>query len=340
MYLRVFILFFSLSFFSLANDRPNILICISDDQSYAHTRANGDPVVKTPGFDRIAAEGIRFTKPFCDAPSCGPSRSAILTGQHIWRLEEAGNIHSTLPVKFKTYTQLLKTAGYSVGHTGKGWGPGKFEVGGWTENPAGTLFKGSTLKPKYQGIKSIDYAGNFETFIEQLPDNAPFCFWLGTSEPHRHYEKNSGKKSGKDPAKVIIPDHLPDHDIIRNDILDYLVEIEHSDKQLLKAIKLLESKGKLDNTIIVVTSDHGMPFPRAKATLYDAGTKVPLAIRWGKGIKNPGRVHHGFVNLSDLAPTFLQAAGLDIPKMMTATSLMPIINHEKVEDRSAVYFRE
>ena len=73
---------FSISSLELtANGRPNILFCISDDQSYAHTGANGDPVVKTPAFDRIAKEGLRFTRAFCDAPTCGPSRSAILTGQ-------------------------------------------------------------------------------------------------------------------------------------------------------------------------------------------------------------------------------------------------------------------
>ena len=104
---------------------PNILFCISDNQSYAHTGANGDPVVKTPAFDRVAREGILFTRAFCDAPTCGPSRSAILTGQPIWRLEEAGNIHSTLPKKFITYTEVLAKAGYSVGHTGKGWSPGR-----------------------------------------------------------------------------------------------------------------------------------------------------------------------------------------------------------------------
>jgi N-sulfoglucosamine sulfohydrolase len=106
---------------SLSAKSPNILFCISDDQSYAHTGANGDPVVQTPGFDRIAREGLRFTHPFCDAPTCGPSRSAILTGQPIWRLEEAGNIHSTLPAKFATYTGILKEAGYFVGYTGKGY---------------------------------------------------------------------------------------------------------------------------------------------------------------------------------------------------------------------------
>ena len=89
-------LLFSFTASAIAAERPNILFCISDDQSYAHTGANGDPVVQTPAFDRIAREGLRFIRAFCDAPTCGPSRSAILTGQEIWRLEEAGNIHSTL----------------------------------------------------------------------------------------------------------------------------------------------------------------------------------------------------------------------------------------------------
>ena len=176
--------------------RPNILFCISDDQSYAHTGANGDPVVQTPAFDRIAREGLRFTHAFCDAPTCGPSRSAILTGQHIWRLEEAGNIHSTLPAKFATYTELLAEAGYSVGYTGKGWSPGRLEPGGRKTNPAGELFNRQNLKPPFKGIRATDYAGNFQDFLKQVPENQPFCFWLGTSEPHRSYQPGAGKLTG------------------------------------------------------------------------------------------------------------------------------------------------
>jgi N-sulfoglucosamine sulfohydrolase len=113
--MRTFIaLFLLISGVGAAADRPNILLCISDDQSYESTGANGDPVVRTPAFDRIAAEGLNFTRAFCDAPTCGPSRSALLTGQSIWRLEEAGNIHSTLPAKFATYTEQLAEAGYVV----------------------------------------------------------------------------------------------------------------------------------------------------------------------------------------------------------------------------------
>ena len=320
-----------------AETRPNILFCISDDQSYAHTGANGDPIVQTPAFDRIAREGLRFTHAFCDAPTCGPSRSAILTGQHIWRLEEAGNIHSTLPAKFATYTELLAEAGYSVGYTGKGWSPGRLEPGGRTVNPAGAPFQKRKVKPPFKAMVDTDYAGNFQDFLTQLSDDQPFCFWLGTSEPHRGYELGAGKKTGKDPAKAVVPPIFPDNEIVRSDILDYLVEIETFDQQVARAIKTLEDTGQLDNTIVVVTSDHGMPFPRAKASLYDAGSRVPLAIRWPKGIRRPGRDVNAFVNLSDLAPTFLEAAGLTPPSMMTARSLTDIFTGAGTTERSAAF---
>ncbi|MBA62837.1 MAG: hypothetical protein CMJ76_10785 [Planctomycetaceae bacterium] len=314
---------------SSAKNRPNILFCISDDQSYAHTSANGDPVVKTPAFDRIAREGLRFTHAFCDAPTCGPSRSAILTGQAIWRLEEAGNIHSTLPAKFPTYTEILQEAGYAVGFTGKGWSPGRLAPGGRTENPAGREYNLKTLNPPFRFITNRHYQANFADFLGELKPNQPFCFWLGTFEPHRPFENGSGIKTGKDPSEVIVPDILPDNDIVRNDILDYLVEIEHFDSMIASAIALLESKGILENTIVVATSDHGMPFPRAKASLYDDGSRVPLAIRWPAGIQDTGRVIDHPVNLSDLAPTFLDSVGLDVPPQMTAKSLFSFFERHK-----------
>ena len=316
-----------------AASQPNILLCISDYQSYAHDGANGDPLVKTPAFDRIAREGIRFYGAFCDAPSCGPSRSAILTGQPIWRLEEAGNIHSTLPAKFITYTQVLKDAGYAIGFTGKGWSPGRLAPGGRTENPAGTEFNKRKLKPPFRAMANKDYAADFDDFLGQVGKGQPFCFWLGTHEPHRGYEEGAGRRLGKDPAGVIVPPIFPDHPIVRNDLLDYFVEIEHFDNMVARAIKTLEKNGQLDNTIVVVTSDHGMPFPRAKASLYDAGTHVPLAIRWPGGITDPGRDFGGLINLSSLAPTFLAAAGLKTPEMMTAGHLMDMFSNQGNTER-------
>ena len=318
-------------------ERPNILFCISDDQSWAHTGANGDPVIKTPAFDRVAHEGLRFIHSFCDAPTCGPSRSAILTGQSIWRLEEAGNIHSTLPAKFATYTELLLDAGYKVGATGKAWGPGRLEPGGRTENPAGPLYAGRTLDPPFRGIRDIDYAGNFEDFMAEVDEDESFCFWLGTSEPHRFFEDGAGLATGKDLSKIVVPAVFPDNEIVRSDIADYLVEVEHFDNMVGRAMATLEKRGLLDNTIVVVTSDHGMPFPRAKASLYDLGSRVPLAIRWPEGIRDPGRTVDSFVNLSDLAPTFLEACGLEPPDMMSARSMMDLFANKEVGDRPAAY---
>ena len=289
-----------------AGRAPNILLCISDDQSWLHTGAGGDPIVRTPGFDRVAAEGVLFPNAFCDAPTCGPSRSALVTGQPIWRLEEAGNIHSTLPVKFATYTELLEQVGYAIGHTRKGWGPGRLPPGGRTRNPAGDKFE------------------SFEAFLQTRGEDQPFCFWLGSYDPHRPYTAGSGQESGKDPADVEVPPHLPDHPIVRDDILDYYVEVERFDGRVNAALELLEQAGELENTLIVVTSDHGMPFPRAKASLYDYGSRVPLAVRWGEEIPG-GRVVDDFVSLSDLAPTFLEAAGLEPAEGMTARSLLPLL---------------
>ena len=322
---------------AVANSRPNILFCISDDQSYAHASANGDPVVKTPAFDRIAREGLRFTHAFCDAPTCGPSRSAILTGQEIWRLEEAGNIHSTLPAKFPTYTELLRKEGYAVGYTGKGWSPGRLAPGGRSENPAGKEYRSEVLDPPFGFITNRDYSANFDQFLADLNDGQPFCFWLGTFEPHRPFESGVGVKTGKDPTRVQVPPIFPDNNVVRNDLLDYMVEIEHFDAMVNKALLSLDRRGMMENTIVVVTSDHGMPFPRAKASLYDDGTRVPLAIRWPDGIVDAGRKVGELVNLSDLAPTFLQAAGVKIPEQMTAESLLGFFGRERSSARDSAF---
>jgi uncharacterized sulfatase len=303
--------------------RPNIFLAISDDQSWAHVGADGDPVVKTPAFDRIAREGVLFTHAFSAAPTCGPSRSALLAGQDIWRLEEAGNIHSTLPAHFATYTQLLMQAGYHVGYTSKGWSPGRLAPGGRTVNPAGKHYK------------------DFAAFLKSVPAGKPFCFWQGSSDPHRGYKLGSGAAAGMNVADVIVPAHLPDHQIVRNDILDYYFEVQRFDTLVGNGIALIEKRGELDNTLVVVTSDHGMPFPRAKASLYDYGSRVPLAIRWPVMVPG-GRKVSDLVNLKDLAPTFLEAASLPVPQEMTGNSLRPILTSTKSgrvdPARSAAYF--
>ncbi len=309
--------------------RPNILFVIADDQSWCHTSFAGDPVVKTPAFDRVAREGVYFSHAFCCSPSCTPSRGAVLTGQHIWRLEDGANLVGTLPKKFAVYPDILEQAGYFVGFTGKGWSPGNFKAGGRTRNPAGPGYQKHRFKSvPYKGLNKCDYASNLNDFLKNRPKGKPFCFWYGSIEPHRGYERGSGVKSGKRLEDVIVPKFFPDVPEVRSDILDYYVEIEWFDKQLNRMIEILKQSGELDNTLIVVTSDNGMPFPRCKTNLYDYGVRMPLAIRWLAKVKG-GRVVDDFVNLADMAPTFLQVAGLSVPKEMTGRSLMPVLLSRK-----------
>jgi arylsulfatase A-like enzyme len=286
--------------------RPNILLAIADDWSWPHAGVYGDRTVATPTLDRVAREGVLFTHAFTAAPSCTPSRAAILTGQAIHRLDQGGNLHGFLPKKFPVYPDLLEHAGYYVGHTGKGWGPGRFEPGGRTRNPAGPQFK------------------SFDEFLRQRPAGRPFCFWFGSHDPHRPYEKDSGLRAGLTPETVRVPAFLPDLPQVRSDVLDYYYEVQRFDREVGEILKLLEARGEIDTTLVVITSDNGMPFPRAKANVYDAGTRMPLAIRWPAGIKTPRRVDD-FVSLSDLAPTILEVAGLKPPEAMTARSVLGLL---------------
>ena len=306
-----------------APDRPpSILFAIADDWSWPHASVYGARGVETPTFDRIAREGCLFANAFTAAPQCSPNRAATLTGRNIWQLEEAGTHGSVFPDKFEVFPDLLEAAGYHVGFTGKGWGPGSWERGGWQRNPAGPEY--NTLKRESvpaRGINKKDYAGDFEVFLAKRPDNAPFCFWFGGHEPHRTYERGSGLKAGKDPSEVTLPQFLPDARTVREDLLDYFLEIEWFDSQLGAMLNRLAAIGELDNTIIVATGDNGMPFPRAKANLYEYGTHVPLAIRWPERVRG-GRVLDGPVSFIDFAPTFLQAAGIAPPAAMSGKSFL------------------
>jgi len=302
---------------------PNFLFCIADDWSFPHAGVYGDSVVKTPNFDRVAKEGILFMNAFTAASSCSPSRAAILTGQDIYRLEAGGCLFGTLPQKFPIYTHLLAQSGYKTGFTGKGYAPTKLDIEGWTENPAGPAYNEINAEVPV-GIRPTNYAANFEQFLNEKTNEQPFCFWYGASEPHRRYEYGIGAKNGYDLSKIKVPGFLPDTEETRNDVADYYYEVEWFDTHLGSMINLLKEKGLLENTIIVVTSDNGMPFPRAKSNAYNYGEQMPLAIRWGARVQ-PEQIIHTPVSLIDIAPTFLELAQLPIPEQMTGKSLVPIL---------------
>ena len=308
-----------------AAERPNVLFVIADDASRNSMGAYGSTYLKTPNFDRLAREGVLFTQAYNCNPKCAPARACLLTGRYSWQLEEACNHNPFLSDKWVFYPYLLEESGYFMGFTGKGWGPGIHagvdagKSGFQHDNPAGRPYQSRTLKPPYKGISRTDYAANFADFLDQRPADQPFCFWLGTREPHRGYEKDSWKKDGRDLADVTVQDFYPDNETIRGDLADYAIEVEWYDRHIGRCLSTLEERGLLDDTLIIATSDHGMPFPRVKGQIYDEGFHVPLAARWGAKIA-PGRVVTDFVTFPDLAPTLLELAGVPLHEQMTGSS--------------------
>lgn len=310
-----------------ADERPNILIAISDDQSYPYASAYGCSGIETPAFDQVAQHGVLFTNAFAASPGCSPSRAALLTGRHTWQIEEAGTHASSFPIEYATFPEVLAKAGYFVGHTGKGWGPGNYKVDGRQHNPAGPAFSKNQAKPPHGGISRNDYAANFAAFLDERPAGEPFCFWYGAVEPHRVFEKGVGLKVGKKLEEAQVPSFLPDTPEVRSDILDYYVEIEWFDAHLARMLEALEAAGELDQTIVIVTSDNGMAFPRAKANCYEYGTHVPLAVSWPKRVPS-GRVVDDLVGFVDLTATIFEAAGVDsqtIGHALAGRSLLPTL---------------
>ena len=174
---------------------PNILFAMADDWGWPHATVYGDQVVKTPTFGRLAKEGVLFEHAYISSPSCTPSRNAILTGQQFYRLEAGASLWSALDIKHPNFMYALRDNGYQIGHWRKAWGPGDFKAGGYTSHPCGS-------------------ESDFKTFMAKRDGNKPFCFWFGTTDPHRAYKKNSGQNSGMNINNIHVPKFFPNNKII------------------------------------------------------------------------------------------------------------------------------
>ena len=318
---------------------PNILFVISDDQSYPHASIYGTKWLSTTGFDRIANEGLLFNHAYTTNAKCSPSRSTILTGRDSWLLEEATNHVPFFPEKFTTFPEVLKNIGYKTGKTGKGWAPGVALKNGQKRNLIGENYGMVKIDPPAKYISDNDYSGNFKYFLDNKKIDQPFFFWVGGLEPHRRYEYKAGINFGGKNIEQIekVPNYWPDSDNVKIDMLDYAFEIEYFDSHLERIISELDKRNLLENTIIVVTSDNGMPFPRVKGQVFPYDNRLPLAIRWGKGIKNPGRIINDYVSFSDFAPTFIELAGVNIKNQnmeeFSGTSLKNIFNDDPIQKK-------
>jgi N-sulfoglucosamine sulfohydrolase len=290
--------------------RPNILLLLADDAGL-DLGVYGRTWVHTPALDRIAREGLLFQRAYTPNAKCAPSRATLLTGRNPWQLEAACNHVVYFPPQFRTFPEALAAHGYRVGLTGKGYAPGQVRhADGSPRQLFANEYHARKTTPPAREISTNDYAGNFADFLAEA-GGQPWCFWAGFTEPHRDYEFGVGARHGKKTTDIDrVPGYWPDVDSVRQDMLDYAFEIEYLDGQVAKMLKLLEEKGQLANTLIIYTSDHGMPFPRVKGNAYEAANHVPLAIRWPGGIAAPSRQVADYVSFADLAPTLLAVAGL------------------------------
>ncbi len=227
---------------SSQNARPNVLFVISDDQTWMHAGTYGYAGIDTPGFDRVAQEGLGFNYCFTSCPASTGARSAILTGQDFWRLGPAGVTYGTLPAELDVFPILLEKSGYFTGSTGKTWGPGSLKASGWDKSPTGKIYNQKRTNPDQKGLSRIDYAANFEEFLSKRPEGKPFCFWFGAGEPHRPYQKGAGVKKGKKLINAKFSRALPFVETVQKDVLDSCTEIEYYDSHLERIINLLEKK--------------------------------------------------------------------------------------------------
>jgi uncharacterized sulfatase len=229
--------------------------------------------------------------------------------------------------KYVPFIDMLEQNGYITGRTGKGVSPFQYARNEndslWRATDAGGIaysnirYEAGSAEDERTagGIGAVNYFENFRYFMENVRGDKPFFFWYGATEPHRAYEQDSWKRNGKNPDDVDVPKFLPDDEIVRGDLLDYAVEIEWFDLHLKRMLDYLEEKGELDNTIVIVTGDNGMPFPRAKANCYEYGIHVPFAVRYPEEYPG-GRAVDDPISFSDLAPTILEITGTSSEGML------------------------
>ena len=342
---------------SAAAERPNILMAFADDWGkYASVYGRLEPggindVVSTPHFDALADDGVLFTRAYVSAPSCTPCRSSLLSGRHFWQCGRGSILQGAIwDFSIPSYPLLLESAGYRIGHTYKVWSPGSpadAPHGGADRsfNGHGRRFNGfsqNAMKEadREEGKKKLltEVRMNVRSFLDgdgdaKLDGDGPFCYWFGPTNCHRKWIAGSGKELwgiNPDELKGKLPPYLPDVEIVREDFADYLGEAQAFDAALGVIVEELDRVGALRNTVLVISGDHGIPgVTRGKCNLYDLGTAVPLAVHWPDGIAKQGRVVDDFVSLPDLAPTFLQLAGVDRPDGMSARSIVPILQSDQ-----------
>jgi arylsulfatase A-like enzyme len=334
-----------------AAGRPNIVFCFADDWGrYARCYAPLDAkptingLLETPNIDSVAREGVLFRNAFVPSPSCTPCRSSVLSGRYFFRTGRGAILlGAEWDPAIPSFPLLLREAGYQIGKSYKVWSPGTpadAPYGGQrfayqSQGGAFNRFSVNASRMVREGM-AVDAAkakllgevrGNFRAFLSAREPGRPFCYWFGPTVTHRSWEKGSGKALwgiDADSLEGRLPGFMPDVPEVRGDFADYMGEIQAWDAGVGVILDELRAAGELDDTLVVLSGDHGMPgVPGGKCNLYDHGTAVALLTR-GPGIAG-GRVVDDFVNLMDVAPTFLEAGGVASPADMAGRSFLGVL---------------
>ena len=344
-----------------ADDRPNILFVFADDWGrYASIYNKLEPgtvndVVRTPAFDQLVADGVLLRNAFVNAPSCTPCRSSLLSGQHFWRTGRGAILQGAVwNEEIPTFPLLLEQAGYQIAHSAKVWSPGTpanapfgaartAVSGGGQFNQFSQIVDRAVDTAAAQQRLTGEVAAVFRKFLQNRSPEKPFLYWWGPTNTHRKWIQGSGRKHWNidpDSLQGRLSGHWPDVPVVREDMADYLGEVQAVDAGLAALLGVLDDEHLRRNTLIIVSGDHGVPgMPSGKCNLYDLGTAVPLAVSW-PGVIPPGRVIRDLVSLPDLAPTILESAGVQIPSQMTGRSLWSVLKSDRAglveADRDAV----
>jgi N-sulfoglucosamine sulfohydrolase len=325
----------------------NVVLFVTDDQGQ-DAGCYGNPVIKTPHLDTLAADGTRFTHAYCTTASCSPSRSVILTGlfNHAngqYGLEHAAH-HFRSFENTKSLPVRLSEAGYRTARVGK-FHVAPESVYRFEEKLPGNPRNGVAMAERCREL------------IEAKSDR-PFFLYFCTADPHRgggvaeaiperpdrfgnrpHDESYPGiEPVHYDPADVIVPPFLPDTPACRAELAQYYESVSRADAGLGRLIEILKQAGKYDDTLIIYIADNGIPFPGAKTTVYEPGICLPCVIRNSYAEKR-GVVSGAIVSWVDITPTILDFAGIELPgdAELHGRSFLPILDEERPSGWDEMY---
>lgn len=320
---------------SAADSRPNFILIIADDMSPEDCSPYGNKGVQTPNLQRLANEGMRFTRAFVTTSSCSPSRASLITGKYPHNTG-AEQLHWPLPGDHTTFVQLLKQAGYYTAAAGK-WHLGP-EVKKHFDRVIEAGEAGFQLPVVGQRRMIATDKSGCEQWVPTLqhrPRDKPFFLWLAALDPHRDYENNIIPRPHR-PEDVAVPTFLPDVPETRKDLALYYDEIARLDSHIGNVLAELEKENQTTNTFILFFGDNGRPFPRCKTRLYDSGIRTPWIVRWPEKIKG-GAVCERLVSTVDIAPTFIKLAGLPANKSFEGKDFSPLLNQPDAAAREFIY---